>query len=108
MSSLSEKEIEDIENAVSGLNKNLPGWMLNRRKDLTTGENMHVVGPELDITKRADIDRQKKMRSYRGVRHSINLPVRGQRTRSSFRKGGTIGVMRKKLQPASTTDSKKK
>jgi small subunit ribosomal protein S13 len=39
----------------------------------------------------------KKMKSYRGVRHIFNLPVRGQRTKSNFRKnkGKVTGVKRK-------------
>jgi len=100
LSSLSEKEVGELENAISSLHKNLPQWMLNRQKDYITGENMHLVGPELDISQRGDIDRQKKIRSYKGIRHSFNQPVRGQRTRSSFRTGGTLGVTRKKEQPA--------
>jgi len=34
------------------------------------------------------------------VRHMFGLPVRGQKTRSSFRKGTTVGVVRKKSMPA--------
>src|SRR3989338_424072 len=33
----------------------------------------------------ADIKRLKEVGSYRGTRHSRNLPVRGQRTRSNAR-----------------------
>ncbi|MFH1126381.1 MAG: 30S ribosomal protein S13 [Candidatus Altiarchaeota archaeon] len=106
LSSLSETEIEEIEKALSSLDKSLPPWMLNRRKDYVSGLNIHLTGPELDITNRSDIDRHKKIRSYKGVRHSLNLPVRGQRTRSSFRTGGTIGVVRKKEQPAEAGDKK--
>lgn len=47
-----------------------------------------------------NIKRLKKIGSYRGIRHSQNLPVRGQRTRSNARtkrgKRVTIGAMRKK------------
>ena len=52
-----------------------------------------------------DIDKLKKIRCYRGVRHMQGLPVRGQRTRSSFRKSGkTVGVSREK---AARTKQKK-
>lgn len=34
---------------------------------------------------RRDIQRLKDIRSYRGVRHLINLPVRGQRTKTNSR-----------------------
>jgi small subunit ribosomal protein S13 len=45
---------------------------------------------------REDLNRLRKTRSYRGIRHELGLPVRGQRTKSSFRTGRTIGVSRKK------------
>jgi len=47
-----------------------------------------------------NIKRLKSIGSYRGLRHSQNLPARGQRTRSNARtkrgKRATIGAMRKK------------
>lgn len=47
----------------------------------------------------ANIRRLKEVGSYRGVRHSKNLPVRGQRTRSNARtkrgKRVTIGAIKK-------------
>lgn len=47
-----------------------------------------------------DIQRLKQIGSYRGLRHSQNLPVRGQRTRSNARtkrgKRKTIGALKKK------------
>ena len=42
--------------------------------------------------------KMKKIRSYRGVRHGIGLPVRGQRTKSNFRKNKgkvSLGVAKK-------------
>lgn len=48
-----------------------------------------------------NIKRLKETGSYRGVRHSRNLPVRGQRTRSNARtkrgKRVTIGAIKKEL-----------
>lgn len=47
-----------------------------------------------------DIKRLKAIGSYRGIRHTKGLPVRGQRTRSNARtkrgKRRTVGAMRKK------------
>ena len=40
----------------------------------------------------------KKIRSYRGVRHGVGLPVRGQRTKSNFRRNkgkASLGVKKK-------------
>ncbi|MBD3387564.1 MAG: 30S ribosomal protein S13 [Candidatus Altiarchaeales archaeon] len=93
---LDDKQIEEIEEKLENIDKTLPTWMLNRRKDLETGEDRHHIGPDLDMVRRNDVNLEKKMKSYRGVRHALNLPVRGQRTRSSFRKGSSIGVKRKK------------
>ena len=48
---------------------------------------------------REEIKRLKEVGSYRGTRHSRNLPVRGQRTRSNARtkrgKRVTIGAIKK-------------
>jgi len=47
-----------------------------------------------------DIKRLKKIKSYRGIRHNLGQPVRGQRTKSHFRtnrkKSGAVGVKPKK------------
>lgn len=57
----------------------------------------------------ANIKRLKEIVSYRGSRHSKNLPVRGQRTRSNARtkrgKRVTIGAIKK--EEAVKTDTKK-
>ena len=83
----------------------VPSWAFNRRKDMETGQDMHFLASKLEITQKMDIDNLKKIRCYRGVRHMAGLPVRGQRTRSSFRKSGkTVGVSRAK---AARTKQKK-
>jgi len=50
---------------------------------------------------RGDIERLKAIRSYRGIRHIVNLPVRGQRTRSNARtnrgKKKTVGALTKEM-----------
>jgi len=71
-------------------------FLKNRRSDFKTGEESHIIGSELDMKKDFDIRRLKKIRAYRGIRHAAGLPVRGQRTRSHFRKKGqAVGVKRK-------------
>ena len=98
--SLTALEIKRIEEALKNPSKfGIPSWMLNRMKDLETGEDMHLVGPDLKFTREQDVKMMIKIKSYRGVRHMFGLPVRGQRTKSSFRKGRTVGVVRKKTQP---------
>ncbi len=75
-----------------------PTWMFNRRKDYETGEDVHLLMADLDFSKENDIKRMKKVKSYKGLRHQWGLPVRGQRTKSNFRKnkGKGLGVKRKK------------
>lgn len=57
-----------------------------------------------------NIKRLVSIGTYRGIRHSKGLPVRGQRTRSNARtkRGGrkTIGAMRKKDQARFATTQK--
>ncbi len=83
ISELSKEEIKTIEDFLR--NADIYDFMKNRRGDLESGASKHYVGTELDIKKDFDIRRLKKIRSYRGVRHTHGLPVRGQRTRSHFR-----------------------
>jgi len=93
---LTEDEIRELEDIINNPEKyNIPSWMFNRRKEPETGETKHITTSQVEFIQKMDIDREKKIRSYRGVRHSLGLPVRGQRTRSSFRKGTTVGVQRK-------------
>jgi len=90
---LNEKDKKVIEEFLSS--PKIPEFMMNRRKDLETGKSEHLVGSDLDLKKEFDIKRMKKMKSYRGIRHSTGQPVRGQRTRSHFRQNKSVGVMNK-------------
>jgi small subunit ribosomal protein S13 len=94
---LSKEDIKKIEDFLKDLD--VPKYLKNRRYDLETGENRHLFGNDLDMRKDFDIKRLMKMKSYKGVRHSSKLPVRGQRTRANFRSRAnkrTVGVKRKK------------
>ena len=96
---LSDEEIDEIEESVKnpdGLN--LPLWIRNRRKDRDTGEDLHLIESDLELKEEFDIRRLKDIDSYKGWRHEIGLPVRGQKTQSSFRSGDKIGVSRARLQ----------
>jgi small subunit ribosomal protein S13 len=94
ISELSKDEIKQIETLLDNIN--IPDFLKNRRADPTTGKTDHIIGTDLDITKDFDIKRLKKMKSYVGVRHSLGQPVRGQRTRSHFRKNKIAAVGAKK------------
>ncbi|MBU5557883.1 MAG: 30S ribosomal protein S13 [Candidatus Aenigmarchaeota archaeon] len=95
--SLTDDQLEQLEAVIAEPTKfGIPAHLVNRMADPVTGENKHLVSSELSITIKSDIDQMKKIRCYKGVRHELGLPVRGQRTRSSFRTGMTAGVTRAK------------
>ena len=96
MGFLSSSEVEKIEEILENpLKYGIPLWILNRRKDRETGSNLHLLGSDLVLQTKNDIDEMKKMRSWKGFRHSYGLKVRGQRTRTTGRKGKAIGVKKK-------------
>lgn len=96
LGNLTEAEVESLEENLRTIHEKLPTWMINRRSDYDTGKDIHLIVSDLDIANREDITRHKKMKSYKGIMHILGQPVRGQRTRTSFRRGSTIGVSRKK------------
>jgi len=82
--SLTGEEIKKISDFIK--NPSVPSFILNRKKDFESGEDKHLTGSDLELQKEFDIKRLKKIRSYKGYRHSSGMPVRGQRTRGHFRK----------------------
>jgi len=95
---LSSEQVELIEKVLKNPTQyGIPGWMLNRRKDYESGEDLHLVGTQFDLAVKSDIGRERRIRSRRGVRHELGLPVRGQRTRTTGRRGLTVGVVRKEV-----------
>lgn len=94
---LSEGEIRKIsEIARNPHDYGLPVWLLNRRKDPETGKDVHFTTSDLDLQVKADIERMKRVRSWRGYRHAYGLKVRGQRTRTTSRKGKSVGVSKRR------------
>lgn len=80
---LDQKELERLEAVIKDpLKFNIPIYFLNRRRDIQTGKDMHLTGMDLTVAKRFDIQRHVDMKTYRGWRHMLGQPVRGQRTRS--------------------------
>lgn len=101
------KKLDDILNNPSKYNA--PNWMLNRRKNYEDGKDYHAITGNLSFAEENDIKMMKKIRSYRGVRHGLGLPVRGQRTKSNFRKNKgkvSLGVTKKKEAPKSGKSEK--
>ena len=90
---LSEEEVQSIEKLITDpLSANFPSWFLNRQKDIETGANLHLLTSDIPFTLRNDIERERITASWRGYRHLNGLKVRGQRTRTTGRKGGAVGV----------------
>ncbi|MFC1753508.1 30S ribosomal protein S13 [Thermoproteota archaeon] len=84
---LSSDEVQRLEKVLKHpIASGIPIWMLNRRKDYETGEDIHLLGADLKYQKDNDIKILRKIKSYKGMRHSWGLPVRGQSTKSNFRK----------------------
>jgi len=95
---LTESEVERIEQIINDPAKfGLPNWLLNRRKDLETGKDLHLIRADLDLKTKTDIKQMKEIKSWRGYRHAYGLKVRGQRTRNTGRKGKAVGVKVKKM-----------
>jgi len=108
-----DKKLEDI--VLFPEKHGIPIYCLNRKNDLETGKNKHLVMADLDFQLRTDLQRLGKIKSYRGLRLSWGLPVRGQRTKSTHRgKGSAIGVTKKDAkgggasQPAKKQETTKK
>jgi len=96
---LSDEELKRLEEvARDPLGHGIPAWLLNRKRDPVTGKNLHVYGSDLVYTIREDILREMRIKSWRGVRHSLGLKVRGQRTRTTGRMGTAVGVSRRRQQ----------
>lgn len=95
---LTAEEIKKLSLVIKDpLKAGIPEWAFNRRKDPESGDNIHLTGADLEFAKENDIKLMKKIKSYKGVRHIQGLPVRGQKTKSNFRKnkGNVLGVKRK-------------
>lgn len=97
---LLDPEIKKIDEILKNPKKfGAPSWMLNRRRDYETGEDLHILTTDIKFIRDNDIKRMKMIKSYKGFRHAYGLPVRGQRTKSNFRKnkGKGLGVQKKKV-----------
>lgn len=106
---LNDEEVKKLNQVVEDLSGHgVPSWLFNRRKDYETGEDLHLLTGNITFYRENDIKLMKKIKSWKGMRHSKGLPVRGQRTKSHFRKnkGKVVGVAKKKLAPAAAEGKK--
>lgn len=74
---------------------------------ITSELEKYTLEGELARTVRANIQRLTVIGSYRGMRHTRGLPVRGQRTRTNARtkrgKRKTVGAFKKEMLSKMTT-----
>jgi small subunit ribosomal protein S13 len=86
------------------------GIDVDKRVSELTGDEISKIGTELEKyqiegdlirTVRQNIQRLQVIGSYRGMRHTRGLPVRGQRTRTNARtkrgKRKTVGAFKKEI-----------
>ncbi len=87
---------EEIEKLVAIINNpkqfKVPDWFVNRRRDVVTGKTTQQVINVLIAAVRGDIERLKKIRAHRGIRHYWGHRVRGQHTKTTGRKGKVLGM----------------
>jgi len=95
ISEFSKPEIQKIEQFLQNIQ--IYDFLKNRRTDIETGQTAHYYGNDLDMKRDFDIKRLREIKSYRGIRHALKQPSRGQRTRSHFRKKGRAMGVKKKV-----------
>merc|ERR1739845_159548 len=94
---LSEEDVEKIITIMSNPRQyKIPDWFLNRQKDIKDGKTSQMMSNLLDNKLREDLERLKKIRAHRGLRHYWGVRVRGQHTKTTGRRGRTVGVSKKK------------
>jgi len=94
---LTDEEVEKLVTIMTNPRQyKIPDWFLNRQKDIKDGKYSQVTSNALENKLREDLERLKKIRAHRGLRHYWGLRVRGQHTKTTGRRGRTVGVSKKK------------
>jgi len=90
---LSTDEVEKIVAIIQNPKQfKIPSWFLNRQKDWKTGKHSQSFANNLDSKLREDLERLKKCRAHRGLRHYWGIRVRGQHTKTCRIRGAAVGV----------------
>ena len=94
-----ELTVEELERIVTIIQNpaqyKIPAWFLNRQRDFTDGKSTHLLVNQLDNKLREDLERLKKIRAHRGLRHYWGFRVRGQHTKTTGRRGKTVTAGKK-------------
>jgi len=89
---LDEDDLDAVVDIAENLEDHVPSWMTNRQNDFYPERRRTSSSAPTSARSRHDINRMKIIESYKGVRHKRGQKVRGQRTKSTGRSEGTIGV----------------
>lgn len=73
----------------------IPTWFLNRQRDIVDGKSSQLLSNNIDSKLRDDLERLKKIKAHRGIRHYLGLRVRGQHTKTTGRRGRTVANKKK-------------
>merc|ERR1712189_164143 len=91
MGELSDEEVEKLITIMANPRQyKIPDWFLNRQKDIKDGKFSQVTSNQLENKLREGLERLKKIRAHRGLRHYLSLRVRGQHTKTTGRRGRTL------------------
>jgi len=94
---LTEEEASKVEEVLKDpVAYGVKPWLVNRQRDPETGRDMHLIGADLELRMKMDIDLMQKIKCWRGIRHALGLKVRGQKTRTTGRRGMTVGVVKRR------------
>merc|ERR1711879_646901 len=90
---LSQDEVEKLVAIINNPKQfKIPEWFLNRQREWKTGKSMQAFSNGLSAKLREDLERLKKIRTHRGLRHYWGIRVRGQHTKTTGRRGKTVAV----------------
>ncbi len=94
---LTQEQLGQLDKILLNMQDYLPTYLMNRRKDPVDGKDKHVITNDLIFSVRQDIEKEKKVYSWKGYRHAYGQKVRGQKTRNTGRIGMAVGVLRKTI-----------
>merc|ERR1712182_66352 len=90
---LTTDEINKVVAVISNpLQFKIPSWMLNRQRDVKDGKTSQKYANFLDQALREDMERMKRCRLHRGLRHYWGIRVRGQHTKTTGRHRAILDV----------------
>ena len=104
--------VKVLEKAEVDASKRIKSLSEEEQKRIQKVLETYKIEGDLKVEITGNIKRLKELGAYRGVRHSKNLPARGQRTRSNARtkrgKRVTIGAIKKEMAVKMETAAKTK